>query len=103
MNRRRTISLHGHSQESGEMQAEAYNVDGVTRPDSGLFLEALTRYEDAGRAGVSDSKIAKVMRLLEKISAALLDGIAVSVQVGNILICILILLGGTSIILRLLS
>jgi hypothetical protein len=46
--------------------------------------------------------IAKSMRLLEKITGAMLEGVAVSVQIGNFLICVFMLLLGPAFIIRLL-
>lgn len=45
--------------------------------------------------------MAKSMRVFEKITGAILGGAAVSVQVGNLLICIFMLLLGPTYIIRL--
>jgi hypothetical protein len=46
--------------------------------------------------------IAKSIRLVEKFSGSLLGGVAVSAQLGNVLVCVLILIAGPAFVLGLL-
>lgn len=46
---------------------------------------------------------AKLIRLLEILSGSFLGGLAVSAQVGNVLICVLMLLAGPAFILGILT
>lgn len=47
--------------------------------------------------------LSKLIRLIEMLSGSLLGGLAMSVQVGNVLICVLMLLAGPAFILGILS
>lgn len=71
----------------------------VARP-SRASLKQRVRYEDGKR---STLRLTNLMLTLQKLLGTTLSGIAVSIQVGNVLVCLFMLLLGPAVVVNLLA